>query len=150
MSIAEDIKQSKFKSEHHKSFINVLYTANWLNDIHSSSIKKYGITPEQFNILRILRGQFPKPATVNLLIERMINKMSNASRLVDKLVAKKLVIRKTCREDRRAVDVLITQKGLELLQQLDKLENSWLKEVNSLSNTEAKELNRLLDKIRTK
>ena len=149
MTIGEEIK-SKFNSEHQKAAINVLYTANRLYEVHSNSLKKFGLTPEQYNILRILRGQHPKPATVNLLIERMLNKMSNASRLVDKLVIKKMVIRKTCKDDRRAVDVLITQKGLDLLLMLEKAEVVWLKEISKLSIAEAKELNRLLDKVRSK
>lgn len=149
MGIGEEIK-SKFHSEYQKVAVNILYTSNRLYEIHSNSLKKFDLTPEQYNILRILRGQHPKPATVNLLIERMLNKMSNASRLVDKLVLKKMVIRRTCKEDRRAVDVLITQKGLDLLLMLDKAEVVWLKEISALSNTEAKELNKLLDKIRTK
>ena len=149
MGIWDEIK-SKFNSEHQKATVNILYTSNRLYEVHSNSLKKFGLTPEQYNILRILRGQHPKPATVNLLIERMLNKMSNASRLVDKLVLKKMVIRKTCKEDRRAVDVLITQKGLDLLLMLEKAEVVWLKEISVLSNAEAKELNRLLDKIRSK
>ena len=147
MGIAEEIK-SKFHSEYQKVAVNILFTSNRLYEVHSNSLKKFGLTPEQYNILRILRGQHPKPATVNLLIERMLNKMSNASRLVDKLVLKKMVIRKTCKEDRRAVDVLITQKGLDLLLLLEKAEVVWLKEISTLSTDEAKQLNKLLDKIR--
>lgn len=148
MGLEEDIQQKKFRSEYQKGVINIIYTANWLISVHSAHLKKYGLTPEQFNILRILRGQFPRPATVNLLIERMLNKMSNASRLVDKLLVKKLVERKTCREDRRAVDVIITKKGLSLLALLDRQEKEWMKKISVLSETEAKILNKLLDKIR--
>jgi DNA-binding MarR family transcriptional regulator len=148
MKLEEEIKQKKFRSEQQKGLINIIYTANWLNAIHGSHLKRYDLTPEQFNILRILRGQHPRPATVNLLIERMLNKMSNASRLVDKLLVKKLVVRTTCREDRRAVDVLITKKGLDLLEELDKAEKDWQKSVGQLSNAEARALNELLDKLR--
>jgi DNA-binding MarR family transcriptional regulator len=148
MKLEEEIKQKKFKSEQQKALVNILFTANWINAMHGSFLKKYDLTPEQFNILRILRGQYPKPATVNLLIERMLNKMSNASRLVDKLLLKKLVLRSTCKEDRRAVDVLITRKGLDLLAELDKSEKEWLKEIHYLSNAEAKTVNDLLDKLR--
>src|SRR4051812_44694265 len=108
MRLEEEIKQSKFKSEYHKVGVNIIYTANWLSHQHTKQCKEYDITPEQFNILRILRGQHPKPATVNLMIERMLNKMSNVSRLVEKLRKKGLVDRLTCKEDRRACDVLIT------------------------------------------
>src|SRR5688572_20535772 len=102
MKLEEEIRQGKFKSEHHKAVLNIIYTAGWLNGIHTRILKKYGISPQQFNILRILRGQHPKPATINLLIERMLDKMSNASRLVDKLKVKGLVERRQCDQDRRA------------------------------------------------
>jgi DNA-binding MarR family transcriptional regulator len=148
MKLEEEIKQKKFRSEQQKGVINIIYTANWLNAMHGSHLKKFDLTPEQFNILRILRGQYPKPATVNLLIERMLNKMSNASRLVDKLLAKKLVVRSTCKEDRRAVDVVITKKGLDLLAELDDSEKDWVKDIHPLSPQEAKTLNDLLDKLR--
>lgn len=148
MELEKEIKQSKFKSEQQKMSINILYTANWFYAIHSSSLKKYDLTPEQFNILRILRGQHPKPATINLLIERMLNKMSNASRLVDKLILKELAERKSCKDDRRAVDVSITEKGLKLLKELDKEEFNWQAKIK-LTEKEAKQLNFLLDKVRS-
>jgi|ERR1051325_1875915 DNA-binding MarR family transcriptional regulator len=148
MKLEDEIQQKKFRSEHHKGAVNVIYTANWLTSIHGSYLKRFDLTPEQFNILRILRGQYPEPATVNLLIDRMLNKMSNASRLVDKLVVKKLVQRNTCREDRRAVDVVITKKGLDLLEEIDKVEKEWLENISGLSAAEMKTLNKLLDKMR--
>jgi len=148
MKLEDEIKQSKFKSEQHKALLNVIYTASWINSIHVRILKKHSISPQQFNLLRILRGQHPKPATVNLLIDRMLDKMSNASRLVDKLVAKKFVERTQCENDRRAVDVLITKKGLSLLSALDK-EEKYLKEAYSdLSESDARALNRILDKMR--
>jgi len=100
----------------------------------------------QFNILRILRGQHPQPATINLLIERMLDKTSNASRLVDKLEAKGLVTRKQCPNDRRTVDVMITAAGLNLLLQMDK--EDIYQSLNNLTGQEAEQLNLLLDKIR--
>ena len=148
MKLEDEIKQSKFKSEQHKALLNVIYTAGWINSIHTQVLKKHGISPQQFNLLRILRGQHPKPATVNLLIERMLDKMSNASRLVDKLVAKKLVERTQCENDRRAVDVLITKKGLNLLSALDKEEKHLKEAYSDLSDSDAKALNRILDKMR--
>lgn len=148
MKLEEEIKQSKFKSEYHKLGVNIIYTANWLTHHHGKHCKEHDITPEQFNILRILRGQYPNSATVNLLIERMLNKMSNASRLVEKLRKKGFVERKICKQDRRACDVIITEKGLEVLAELDKLENKWNKELSSLSEGEAKKLSTLLDKLR--
>jgi len=110
--------------------------------------KPYGITLPQYNILRILRGQHPKPATVNLLIDRMLDKTSNASRIVDKLETKEFVTRKQCPDDRRTVDVLITQKGLDLLEEMDKVEGGHQTGIINLSEADAKELNRILDQIR--
>lgn len=148
MEIGKEIKQSKFRNEHQKMLINILFTSNWLGAKHACSLKPYGISAQQFNLLRILRGQHPKPATVNLLIDRMLDKNSNASRLVEKLRLKKLVERATCPEDRRAVNVIITEKGLELLAEIDKNENTFLKELKNLSEKEAGQINYLLDKLR--
>ncbi|MCE3278661.1 MAG: MarR family transcriptional regulator [Bacteroidetes bacterium] len=148
MEIGKEIKQSKFKNEHQKMLINILFTSNWLGAKHSCNLKPYGISSQQFNLLRILRGQHPKPATVNLLIDRMLDKNSNASRLVEKLRVKKLVERAVCPEDRRAVNVIITQKGLDLLTEIDKEETAFLKELKNLSEKEAEQVNFLLDKLR--
>ena len=148
MKLEDEIKQSKFKSEYQKLELNIIFTANWLEHHHGKHCKQHDITSEQFNILRILRGQYPNPATVNLLIERMLNKMSNASRLVEKLRKKGLVERKISKDDRRACDVIITKKGLALLSELDKLEKEWEKLVAHLSLDEARKLNTLLDKLR--
>ena len=96
MGIEHDIKQSKFRSEHQKAGINLMYTASFISNNNQHLLKGYGLTLPQFNILRILRGQYPKATTVNDLIDRMIDKSSNASRIVEKLRAKKLVERKVC------------------------------------------------------
>ncbi|WP_367615722.1 MarR family winged helix-turn-helix transcriptional regulator [Pontibacter liquoris] len=148
MKIEEEIKQSAFQSEYQKAYINLVYTSGWLGQEQAALFKPYGLTLPQFNILRILRGQYPKPATVSLLIERMLDKTSNASRIVDKLEAKGLVTRKQCPEDRRTVDVLITDKGLALLEQMNGLEGGTRTGIRNLTEQEAQELNRLLDKIR--
>ena len=112
MKIEEEIKQRSFKDVYHKVYINLIFTSGWLQEQQATIFKKYGLTLPQFNILRILRGQHPKPATLNLLIERMLDKTSNASRIVDKLEAKELVTRHQCPNDRRTVDIIITDKGL--------------------------------------
>ena len=125
MGIAEDIKQEKFKSEFSKAVVNILFTNSWIGQKNAQLFKSNGLTTPQFNILRILRGQHPKPATVNLLIERMLDKSSNASRIVDRLEEKGLVIRKQCSNDRRAVDVLISESGLELLKKMDVEMDQW-------------------------
>lgn len=149
MRIGKEISQDKFKNEHQKMLINILFTSSWLSVRHAATLKPHGISTQQYNILRILRGQYPKPATVNLLIERMLDKNSNASRLVEKLRVKKLVERAICPEDRRAVNVIITKKGLDLLEELDKYENEFLKGLKSLSTEQAEQLNLLLDTLRS-
>ncbi|MCI5059369.1 MAG: MarR family transcriptional regulator [Flavobacteriales bacterium] len=149
MGIAEDIKQKSFQSELHKSVINIIYTGNWLLSLHGKSLKEYGISTQQFNILRILKGQFPNPASVNLLKDRMLDKMSNASRLVEKLRLKGLIERNTCPDDRRQVDVLITKKGLSLLEQIDS-RPQFFDDKEILEESEAQILNELLDKFRNK
>lgn len=150
MKIGNEIKQNKFKSEYQKMLINILFTSGWLTSKHASQLKPYGISSQQYNILRILRGQHPKPATVNLLIDRMLDKNSNASRLVEKLRLKKLVERAICADDRRAVNVAITKKGLDLLTELDEHEENFInKELKKLSESDAEQINLLLDKLRS-
>ena len=148
MGIAEDIKQEKFSSEYSKAVINIIYTNSWLSQKHLELFKGYGLTTPQFNILRILRGQYPNPATVNLLIDRMLDKSSNASRIVDRLEEKGLVVRKQCSNDRRAVDVLISEEGLQLLKQLDGELDTLQNGARTLTEEESKTLNVLLDKMR--
>lgn len=147
-SIGEEIKQTKFKSEYNKLLINVLFTNSWLNGLQSQIFKSYGITPQQYNTLRILRGQLPDTASVNLLKDRMIDKMSNVSRIIDKLKAKELVTRKPCKHDRRQVDVKITQKGLDLLAELAKEMDKWEEQLHNITEEEAATVNNLLDKWR--
>ncbi|MEQ8904067.1 MarR family transcriptional regulator [Ekhidna sp.] len=149
MGISEDIKQEKFNSEYEKTIINIIYTNAWLHQQQLQLFKSHGLTTPQYNILRILRGQYPKPATVNLLIDRMLDKSSNASRIVDKLEQKGLVKRKQCSEDRRAVDVLISEKGLNLLEVMDVKMTEWERGSSKLTEKEAATLNSLLDKMRS-
>jgi DNA-binding MarR family transcriptional regulator len=106
------------------------------------------ITVQQYNVLRILRGQYPKPSSVKLVKERMLDKMSDASRIIDKLKLKKLVVRTECPEDRRSVDILITDKGLGLLKSLDDMDKMPKELFKNLSSSEIKNLNTLLDKLR--
>jgi DNA-binding MarR family transcriptional regulator len=149
MRIEEAIQQKRFRSEYQKLVVNLLYSASWLQQFSNQLLKPYGISQEQFNILRILRGMHPEPATVKLLTERMIDKMSNASRLVEKLRVKGLVERHECPLDRRRVDVLITQKGLDLIerasQAVDVQGDAYM---SGLTLEEAALLNSLLDKLR--
>jgi len=148
-SIEAEIKQKVFKSEYQKAYINVVYTSGWLQTRQAAVFRSYDLTLPQFNILRILRGQHPKPATINLLIERMLDKTSNASRIVDKLELKGLVTRTQCEHDRRTVDVLITKLGLNLLKTIDQKGEDVITGLNNLTEEEAMVLNRLLDKIRS-
>ncbi len=148
MKLEEEIKQKKFRNEYHKLAVNILYTHGWLLNHQSAFLKKCGITPAQFNILRILRGQYPNPASINLLKERMLDKMSDASRLVERLLQKDFLDRKICPEDRRKVEVVITEKGLKLLEEIDNHNDEADKVFSKLSPEEAKRLNDLLDKMR--
>ncbi|MHC2993800.1 transcriptional regulator [Pontibacter sp. HJ8] len=148
MRIEEEIQQHTFKNLYQKAYINLIYTSGWVQQEQNAHFKPFGVTLPQYNILRILRGQYPKPATVSLLIERMLDKTSNASRIVDKLVAKELVTRKQCPNDRRTVDVLITEKGLHLLEEMDELEGGKGTGIRNLTEKEAQELSLLLDKVR--
>lgn len=149
MRIEEAIKQKKFKSEDERLIINLVFTSNWLANEQMYLFKRYGISPQQYNVLRILRGQHPHAATVGLIQERMLDKMSNASRLVEKLKQKELVKRNECPKDRRQVDVLITLKGMDLLAEIDGCENEMNRVTNGLMLDEKKLLNQLLDKLRT-
>ncbi|NQV52790.1 MAG: winged helix DNA-binding protein [Flavobacteriales bacterium] len=148
-SIGEEIKQKEFANEYSKLLINVLYTASWLNGLQSSVFKEHKLTPQQYNSLRILRGQYPEAASVNLLKDRMIDKMSNVSRIIDKLKAKELVTRKPCKHDRRQVDIKITDKGLMLLEVIDEQMVDWEKNLHTISVKEAAATNALLDKWRS-
>ena len=148
MRLEEAIQQETFKNSRHRLLVNILFTSSWLNTIQSRMLKVYDISPQQYNILRILRGQHPQPATIHLLRERMLDKMSNASRLVEKLRQKGLVERRTCKSDRRAVDVLITEAGLQLLVQLTEMEQEWESLLTHLDDRETQQLNDLLDKLR--
>jgi DNA-binding MarR family transcriptional regulator len=142
------IQQPHFRSEYQKVAINIFYTATWLSNRHRDLFKRFDVTTQQFNILRILRGQKGKPLSVNALIERMIEPSSNASRLVDKLVDKKLVERTTCPDDRRQVEVRILEDGLALLTQIDPHIEAMDQKFSHLTLDEARLLNQLLDKLR--
>jgi DNA-binding MarR family transcriptional regulator len=148
--LEDEIKQASFQSEGQKAYLNILFTSGWLSLRQAAAFRPYGITLPQFNVLRILRGQHPKPSTVAMLIERMLDKTSNASRIVDKLEEKKLVTRTVCPANRRAVDIRITEDGLHLLRQIDEsgLTDFRQNGFNALSEAELTQLNTLLDKIR--
>ena len=148
MKLEDEILQKHFRNEYHKATVNVIFSYNWLVDYQAKLFKPYGITMQQYNILRILRGQHPNPATIKLIKERMLDKMSDASRIVEKLRLKGLVDRNICPNDRRNVDVCITEKGLELLSQLDKHNDETDAKLATLNKEEITQLNSLLDKLR--
>jgi DNA-binding MarR family transcriptional regulator len=148
MKIEDAIQQREFKDQFNKAVVNLIYTHSYLVTSQNVLFKPHGISPEQYNVLRILRGQSGVPTTVSSIQDRMLNKMSNASRLVEKLKLKGLVERSECPADRRQVDVLITSAGLELLRTIEKqVEESNIKIIN-LSDDEVEKLNQLLDKLR--
>jgi DNA-binding MarR family transcriptional regulator len=148
MPIEDKIKQSKFRNEHHRLLANLFYQYNGLINEHQKLLKPYDISFQQFNILSILRGQYPNAASIQLIKERMIDQNSDVSRLVDRLLKKKLLNRTTCPKDRRQVDVVITQAGLDILKKIDLQTSQFDSLVSSLSEEEARTLNQLLDKIR--
>jgi DNA-binding MarR family transcriptional regulator len=148
MRIEDEIKQPIFRDEYQKAHINLIYTAGWLQLRQAVAFKPFGLTLPQFNILRILRGQHPLPATVALLIERMLDKTSNASRIVDRLEEKALVTRTVCPANRRAVDIRITKAGLDLLERIEEAGIAQSSSMQRLSPQEVQQLSNLLDKIR--
>lgn len=148
MRIEDEIKQKKFKNEFLKAEINLAFTSAWLEGKRTTALKPFGISIQQFNLLRILKGQYPKPSPLKLITDRMIDKMSNTSRLVEKLRQKDLVRREICSDNRRQVDIVITEKGVKVIDEVSKeIEGNIYTETN-LSEKEAQTLNKLLDKIR--
>lgn len=148
MELEKEILSNKFENNHQKAIVNLIYTYGWITNLLKQRLNKHKITLQQYNILRILRGQSPKPATINLLKDRMLDKMSDASRIVERLVHKQLVQRCVNDKDRRAVDIRISPMGLEILRKLDSEMSSKdiLKE--NISDEEAGILSELLDKMR--
>ncbi|MCX6324100.1 MAG: MarR family transcriptional regulator [Sphingobacteriales bacterium] len=148
MGIEQDINQAVFRNELQKSVINLIYTYNWMTEKMNAIFDRESITGQQFNILRILRGA-GKPLSTLQIRQRMLDKMSDTSRIVDRLVLKGLVKKNTCEDDKRLVDVIITEKGKTLLRKFDGYQEEMDCVFGALSTEEAKSLNRLLDKIRS-
>jgi DNA-binding MarR family transcriptional regulator len=147
MRIEDEIKQVKFRSPHQKAVINLIFTASWLEGKQQSFFKLHGLTMQQYNILRILKGQQPKVISGTEIKSRMLDKNSDVSRLLDRLSAKGLISKQTCADDKRATDVSITTAGLEILVEMDK-KQKLLDTVLHLTEEEAEELSNLLDKGR--
>lgn len=154
MELEKEIQQSKFKNEKEKALINILFTGNWLNALNGRFLKEnfkkdgFEISTQQYNVLRILRGSYPGKMMLNDIQKRMLDRMSNASRLVDKLVMNGLASRKESNSDRRKVDILITEKGLNLLNEIDYKMYEVNQHFDRISEDEAFTLNRILDKLR--
>ena len=148
MGIDKEIQQSKFRNIYQKASINLIYTIGWMREVTKHIFDAEDITPQQFNILRILRGSFPKPLSTLQIRERMLEKMSDTSRIVDRLIAKGLVKKLTCKADRRLVDVIITEKGQKLLERLDGRQDEIDAVLKNLTEEEAEILSNLLDKAR--
>ena len=147
MGIEKDIQQTSFRNEHQKLGINIMYTANWLNEKIASILSQEDITQQQYNILRILRGA-DKPLSTLQIRARMLDKMSDTSRIVDRLVAKELVEKNTCPTDKRLVDVTLTKKGFAILEKLDQLNHHLDSLMKGISEKEANTMNQLLDQLR--
>lgn len=144
--IDEEVK-SKFPNNNIKAIVNILYTGGWLSNLQNNQLKPYGLSTQQYNILRILRGSKGKLMTVQDIKSRMIDKSPNVTRLIDKLLLKNLTTRERCEEDRRVVWVGISEKGLHLMNQIDEAINK-VAHQTLLTEKEAETLSNLLDKLR--
>jgi len=147
MGIEQDIQQPNFRNEFQKMGINLLFTANWLNEQIGKMLSEEGVTQQQYNILRILRGS-SKPLSTLKIRERMLDKMSDTSRIVDRLIAKELVVKNTCEKDKRLVDITLSPKGLDLVDQLDQYNERIDALLKGINESEAQMMNQILDKIR--
>lgn len=148
MGIDKDIQQAKFRNAHQKAGINLIYTLGWVKDRTKTIFDTEDITSQQFNILRILRGSYPQPLSTLQIRERMLEKMSDTSRIVDRLITKGLVKKIICKKDRRLVDVIISDKGKKMLERLDARQDEIDGVLGNLSEKDANILSDLLDKIR--
>lgn len=148
MTLEEEIKSTKFESELHKAQINILFSAAWIKGKLTSFLKQHQLTHEQFNVLRILRGQSPEAICMMDIASRMLERNSNVTRIVEKLLNKNWAARQKSTTDKREVKISITEDGLELLRKMDTLLKSEKVHYANLSETEAQLLNALLDKMR--
>lgn len=146
--IEDEIKQKKFENEWRKAFINLSFSYHHFNNLTSKAIKSKKITAQQYNVLRILRGAHPEAKRVGDIKAVMIDKNPDLTRLLDRLLTKAYIVRENCSEDRRQVNVKITNEGLDLLKIIDKELEGWDDHIKTITEEEAKELNRILDKWR--
>ena len=148
MKLEQAIQSTKFKSEVQKAGLNILYTAWWLKTVMSKELKEFGLTHEQYNVLRILKGKYPDQMCVRDVACRMIEKSSNVPRIIDRLELKKLVKRSTSAIDKRETVITLTQSGITILEATTVMVNKTLDEMLTISEQDANELNQLLEKIR--
>lgn len=148
MGIEKDIHQTHFSGESQRSLINIIYTYHWLTEQIRQFLAEEDITMQQFNILRILRGSDPKPLSTLTIRDRMLDKMSDTSRIVDRMVIKGYVEKRVCASDKRLVDVNITREGKKLLQRIDAKDAAMTGIMSNLKDDELKKLSQLLDKLR--
>lgn len=149
MKLEDELKMPKFRSPFQKASLNLMFTGEWMMARVDGLLKPYDISSQQFNVLRILRGQHGKPLNLFTIQERMLNRMSNATRLVEKLRLKGLVTRELCEQNRRKVEIAITKKGIELLDSLDPLMKQLEEDTfKSLTEAEAQHLSDILDRVR--
>jgi DNA-binding MarR family transcriptional regulator len=148
MKIEEAIKSTRFKSEKHRALVNILYSAYWVRNHLTTALKEFGITLEQFNVLRILNGKHPEPLNVKDIASRIVEKSSNVPRIIDRLADKKLAKRTTSKKDKRETLVSITEKGIELLIQATKMVDQKREDILGIDNIDAVALNDLLEKMR--
>jgi DNA-binding MarR family transcriptional regulator len=149
MKLEDEIKQVKpFRNNYHKATVNLIFTGKWLIHFHSKLLKPYYLTIQQYNILRILKGRYPKPTTVKLIRERMLDRMSDASRIIELLREKQLLARNINNDDRRKMNVVITQKGSALLEAIAQENERMDRKLATLNEDEIIQLNGLLDKLR--
>lgn len=149
-SIEEAIQQSHgFRNPYHKATVNLIYSGRWIINMHNELFNQFKLTIQQYNVLRILKGQYPHALTVKLIQTRMLDKASDASRVVEGLRKKGLVQRELNVRDRRRVDVVLSQKGLGLLNVIEKRSEEMDSFLSNLSNEEIEQLNNLLDKMRS-
>ncbi len=148
VKLEQAIQSTKFRSEVHKAGLNILYTAWWLKTVMSRELKEFGLTHEQYNVLRILKGKYPDEMCVRDIVCRMIEKSSNVPRIIDRLELKKMVKRSTSAIDKRETVITLTQSGITILQATTEAVNEVMDEMLSISNQDATALNRLLEKVR--
>jgi DNA-binding MarR family transcriptional regulator len=150
MSIEKDIKQKSFKNPYNKLTVNLMYTNGWLTNHYAQILKPYNLTEQQSFVLKILRDNYPQSVTVNYIIENMIGEMSNASRLVDKLIAKKLVVKEKSIYDLRSLDVKLTENGVAFFDEVAEMIVQWEKDFFEANESDVQLLNDLLIRLRKK